>query len=831
MNVIKRFASLMLILVFTVSMSLNSYALVAVSTPAYPFGLGSVLDDQVQAREMLCEEWEDWKENYLSKSGSLRVISVDKDNTTSEGMGFGLLLSVYFNEKTTFDNLYGYVKVCSNANGLMNWKTKDGQIVGAGTDTGADENIALALIFANSMWGSNGDVNYANEARTLLDNIHTHSITSNYINPGDSFDSPKFLSQVAPGWYDIFEDFSGQNFWSIVKEKEYSLVLQATNPSTGLFPDRCIIGGASLGSEFGYEAIQLIFRMAVSYSWYGDANAKNYLSKMLVFFNNIGAENIVDGYALNGTKTRNNHSPAFVSAIAAGFMTGTSIEQAKEFYEECYTTKINHFYNATFRLLSLMYMTGNFQNLYAGGRQIQQADVSNQSDKPSDTTGVTVPLILNAAGKVGYISLTWNSIAGVKGYYVFKSTVSGGQTTTPETDFWVTGTTFEDKKTDPGTKYYYIVRPVLQDNSLGAASNEVSAVPLSKSTTIELIIGDPYMKINNASKEIDTGKGTAPSITNGRTFLPIRTVIEELGGTIEWDGKEKKITIHLNNKTAELWIGKKDILIDGTKKALDVAPYISTTNRTMIPLRFIEGLGCVLAWEGGAVQKATIVCEGLKTQQQDAAKNDDSTKNNDNKPDSGKEIGTWLGTWFTDYGRMDLTQSGNEITGTYGEEKHTIRATVSGNKLIGTYNEYGSIEQIEFNMASDGLSFVGIFGENTTPKDEWSQWSGKRERDVLSKNLRILTTLSNWAGTWETDYGKMVLTQNGNTVTGTYGENAYTIEGTVSNNKLTGMYNEDGSVCKIEFYMDEGDKSFKGSFGDDQSPRQDWSTWDGNKLK
>lgn len=566
MNAIKKFVSLMLILVFSVSMSLNSYAIVAVNTPEYPFGLGSVLDDQVQTREMLCEEWEDWKENYLSESGSLRVISTDNINTTSESMGFGLLLSVYFNEKTTFDSLYRYVKLCSNANGLMNWKTKDGQIVGAGTDTGADENIALALIFADSMWGSNGDMNYANDARTLLDNIHTHSITSNYINPGDDFDSPKFLSQVAPGWYDIFEDFSGQSFWSTVKANEYNLVLQATNPSTGLFPDRCIIGGASLGSEFGYEAIQLIFRMAVSYSWYGDANAKNYLSKMLVFFNNIGAENIVDGYALNGTPKRNNHSPAFVSAISAGFMTGTSMQQATEFYEECYATKDNYFYNATLRLLSLMYMTGNFQNLYTGGRQIQQADGSNQSDNPSDTTGVTVPLTLSAVGKAGYISLTWNTVSGVKGYYVFKSTVSGGQTTTPETDFWVTGTTFEDMKTNPGTKYYYIVRPVLQDNSLGAASNEVSATPLSKSTTIELIIGDPYMKINNASKEIDTGKGTAPSITNGRTFLPIRTVIEELGGSIEWDGKEKKITIHLNNKTAELWIGKKKSLLTVLKR-------------------------------------------------------------------------------------------------------------------------------------------------------------------------------------------------------------------------------------------------------------------------
>lgn len=817
MKASKRFGTVIVVLALLLSAAVPASAIQAAGTPAYPYGLDSLVSDQVQARQMLRDEWAAWKAYYISTSGPVRVLTQD-GYTTSESMGYGLLLSVYFDDQALFDDFYQYVKDSRDAKGLMNWQMKGMTITGANSDTGADCTIALALIFADSVWGSDGAVNYAAQAKSMLQNIRSLDFTGTDMNPGDSFTSPKFIAQMAPGWFHVFKDYSGEGsapFWNEVIEKTHRLVFSATNPTTGLMPDRCYAPGTGFptnnGSpEFGYDALQLVFKMAVTYSWYGDADAQRALSRTLIFFNNIGAENIVDGYALNGTPTGSNHAAAFVSAIAAGFMTGADRQQALDFYNEAYATTGVNCYNDTLRLLSLMYMTGNFQNLYEGGSQI------TASGQTPPTTDDPMKLTLNATGNAGYVRLTWNSVAGAKGYYVYKSTVTGGQTKTPETDFWVTGTTYDDIKINPGTKYYYIVRPVQQDNALGAASNEVSATPLGGSTIIELIIGDPNMRINGISKEIDPGKGTLPLIANGRTFLPIRAVVEELGGTIQWDSAERKITISLNGHIAELWIGSSNYTIDGAKMTLDVAPYISSTGRTMIPLRFIEGLGCVLVWEGGTVQKATIIYDGPITP----------------KTDDTPVSGSWAGTWFTDYGRMELTQNGNKITGVYGTEKYTITGTVSGSKLTGIYNEYGSLGKLEFNLAADGSSFIGIFGNDETPKSEWSSWNGKREQDIFSAYLRTLTTPSNWSGTWETDYGTMVLTQNGTSVTGKYGDDgAYTITGTVSNNRLAGTYSEDGSVGYIEFYMMEDNQSFKGWFGDDQAPKQDWSTWDGQKAE
>lgn len=96
--------------------------------------------------------------------------------------------------------------------------------------------------------------------------------------------------------------------------------------------------------------------------------------------------------------------------------------------------------------------------------------------------------------------------------------------------------------------------------------------------TIVLKINNPIMTVNGVQKEIDPGKGTEPVIVGGRTMLPIRALIEALGGTIGWDGSEK---------------------------FTEVAPQI-VNGRTMVPLRYIiENLGYDVTWDG-ATSSVTI---------------------------------------------------------------------------------------------------------------------------------------------------------------------------------------------------------------------------------
>jgi hypothetical protein len=154
--------------------------------------------------------------------------------------------------------------------------------------------------------------------------------------------------------------------------------------------------------------------------------------------------------------------------------------------------------------------------------------------------------------------------------------------------------------------------------SVGAAkSSSEDSIPKLLSATIcggsqtivTLQINNPKMNVNGTEKAIDE-QGTKPIIKNNRTLVPIRAIIESLGGTIAWDGTAKKVTLALGSTTMQLWIGSSTAKVNGKDIHIDkddpkVVPEI-INSRTMIPLRFVaENLGCDVLWESNT-QTVTI---------------------------------------------------------------------------------------------------------------------------------------------------------------------------------------------------------------------------------
>ena len=82
-----------------------------------------------------------------------------------------------------------------------------------------------------------------------------------------------------------------------------------------------------------------------------------------------------------------------------------------------------------------------------------------------------------------------------------------------------------------------------------------------------------------------------------------------------------------------------------------------------------------------------------------------------------------------------------------------------------------------------------------------------------------------FAGKWDTDYGSLTMTQNGNKVTGTYHDGAASLEGTVEKNRLTFTWTETAGKGDGEFTLSEDGKSFKGKWRNQGD--QTWHDWDG----
>ena len=90
-------------------------------------------------------------------------------------------------------------------------------------------------------------------------------------------------------------------------------------------------------------------------------------------------------------------------------------------------------------------------------------------------------------------------------------------------------------------------------------------------------------------------------IVDGRTFLQARDIVELLGGTIDWDGDTRQVTITQDDTNIVLTIDDSAAIVNGTPTALEVPPQI-INGRTKVPLRFVaDTLGVDVLWHYGTV--------------------------------------------------------------------------------------------------------------------------------------------------------------------------------------------------------------------------------------
>ncbi len=353
----------------------------------YPYGISSAASDQSAADRLLATEWQSWKSTYVTSNGAGGFKRIQRDGSTnfdtvSEGLGYGLILAVSFNEQSLFNDLYGYVKKYFNGNGLMGWHidangnytTHDG---GSGAATDADEDIALALVFAHKKWGSNGSVNYEMEAKKLISNIFNHMVERGtyVLKNGDGWGGSDITnpSYYAPAWYRVFAEFTGNQDWIKVADKCYEVVnnIKRYNNNTGLVPDWCSAQGArasGMGYDYRYDAARYGWRTAIDYSWYGTAAAKSNCDTLTNFFKRVGISQIKDGYTITGNTIGQWHTATFTSCAAAGAMT-SDLSTARSFYDECVKVKDggdSHYFGNSLRMMVLLYITGNFPNLLKG---------------------------------------------------------------------------------------------------------------------------------------------------------------------------------------------------------------------------------------------------------------------------------------------------------------------------------------------------------------------------------------------------------------------------------------------------------------------------------
>lgn len=253
---------------------------------------------------------------------------------------------------------------------------------------------------------------------------------------------------------------------------------------------------------------------------------------------------------------------------------------------------------------------GHISGSYYGERHIYNWKEGTTASEPNESEPAS-PKVNAGSGEVfdSGVRMEWPETTGL-GYRVFRSKDKNSLGISI-TDFYITSTRVVDVNVEPNTEYHYTVKPVLAEanplrgveENLGDAvatftfktGSNIADVNRQKGFVI-LQIDNAMMSVNGASQEIDPGRGTSPIIISGRSMVPIRAIVEAIGGTVGWEGNERKIILNARGNQVEMWVDKNDIRKNGANGRMDVAPTIQD-GRTFVPVRFAsENLGTSVSW-------------------------------------------------------------------------------------------------------------------------------------------------------------------------------------------------------------------------------------------
>lgn len=277
----------------------------------YAFGIKPNNFSQAQMNADVQAMYDAWRAKYVTSSGAgegnYRVTKgpAEGDETVSEGMGFGMFITAYMASATNshaqveFDGMYRYyqskVIISNGVNyGLMAWRiAADGTILDPYAAPDGDLDVAYALLVAHKQWGSNGAINYLQEAITLLNNLQAYAV-HNRLDPGASYLIAR--GQMSPGWEEVpgttytmssyqmtsyftqFADVTNDVRWDMVMDACYQMYnyFHNLNPGTSLTPFTFVCstyGPSSRGYNYGFDACRVPWRVGLDYLWHGTANS------------------------------------------------------------------------------------------------------------------------------------------------------------------------------------------------------------------------------------------------------------------------------------------------------------------------------------------------------------------------------------------------------------------------------------------------------------------------------------------------------------------------------------------------------------------------------
>ena len=367
-------------------------------------GNATLLSDKAAASEQLKSQFQAWMKDMYNESGDIAGIRSDpgSDAYFSEGVGYGMLLMVYFSDNTTsyqsqFDKLWAFYKKFDDGKGLMHWKIgKLNEVWDKGAALDGDIDAAAALVMAYYQFG---DEKYKEDAKKLIQAMKKYEFESNGLHlPGDSWGDAAY-NRKNPGYFDpaympLFAliDTENADFWKTTAYDANMKLYEASSSevSTGLIDDWTDKNGKSEDDYYSYDASRAPWRNAKAVCWHGDQRALAIDKKMAEFVSGVPASSMSGPVRRASGDRGSDHNSTFVTSLMTSLISDAKYQsKLDEYWKEAVALGNENYFNQSLKLLNGLLVSGNMPNLAAAPSG--PASSSSAVNPPESSSSATQP--------------------------------------------------------------------------------------------------------------------------------------------------------------------------------------------------------------------------------------------------------------------------------------------------------------------------------------------------------------------------------------------------------------------------------------------------------
>lgn len=357
---------------------------------------------QAQTDERIAQIWHYFFEDEQNKvyfepdDSTAYILDTGNEDVRTEGMSYGMMICVQLDKQAQFDRLWRWVKTHmlhrqGPWKGYYAWQcTPQGQHIGHNTSCASDGEVYFitALFFASHRWGDQGAFNYEQEAQRVLRDVMSKDGSQGVVN---LFDHDTKLITFVPNGYDatytdpsynlpaFFELWarwtdSNKEFWQETPQAARQLLVNASHPVTGLFPDYSAFDGSAFqpnwkkdydARRYQFDAIRCAMNIGMDAHWFGTDKERQaaMVDRLLRFFKQ---DNFAHGqFNLDGTQSTGDYGAGMAGANAVALFACPDHPLAQEYLRRLWEVPLPtgkfRYYTGMVYMLSMLHVTGNFK--------------------------------------------------------------------------------------------------------------------------------------------------------------------------------------------------------------------------------------------------------------------------------------------------------------------------------------------------------------------------------------------------------------------------------------------------------------------------------------